>query len=86
MARKHAITEGVEAFEIKDEFYIQSVGNDIDVHMVAILQGAAHPMAWTRSEGDGRVVHLAPGHFYEVWENAAFKRLFRQSVAWMCKA
>jgi type 1 glutamine amidotransferase len=84
MAQKHAITEGVEAFEIKDELYIQSVRDDIDIHMVTVHQGVGHPMAWTRSEGNGRVVHLAPGHFFEVWENPAFKRLFRQSVAWVC--
>jgi len=51
--------------------------------MVAVNQGVAHPMAWSKQEGAGRVVHIAPGHFPEVWNHPLYQRLMLHAVNWL---
>ena len=82
LSRPHPVTDGVGAFSIVDELYTQEVG-EVDVHMAAVSDDVMHPMVWTRTEGDGRVVHLAPGHDREVWHHPSYQRLLRQSIAWV---
>jgi len=79
----HPITEGVEAFAVKDEFYMQEFEPGLDVHMVAIDRGQAYPMVWTRSEGAGRVAIIAMGHSDQVWTLPPYTRLVTQSVSWL---
>lgn len=81
--RPHPISAGIEAFTVHDEFYMQRLVSPVDVHMVAIDRGVAHPMVWTRSEGKGRVAHIAMGHSGLVWELEPFRRLFLQTAAWV---
>lgn len=81
MDRRHPITQDVGPFTVVDELYTQEYA-DVDVHAVAVDRGAAHPMVWTRAEGQGRVVHLAPGHDAAVWRNDAYRKLMRQAVNW----
>ena len=83
MYTAHAIIEGVEAFAVHDEFYMQRLVAPVDVHMVSFDRGLAYPMVWSKSEGQGRVVHLAPGHSELVWDQSPYQRLFLQSAAWV---
>jgi len=83
MYRPHPITEGIEAFAVKDEFYVQDYDETDDVHMVAIDRGVAYPMVWTRDQGQGRVAHIAMGHGPEVWRLPPYQRLVLQSIAWL---
>jgi uncharacterized protein len=83
LSRSHAITAGVGAFTVQDEFYMQRLVSPVDVHMVAIDRGVAHPMVWSRSEGAGRVAHIAMGHSGLVWELPLFHRLFLQAADWV---
>ncbi len=83
MAKAHPITNSINAFCILDEFYIQKPGEDIDIHMVAIDRGFTYPMVWSKMEGHGRVVHLAPGHSPEVWYHPEFKKLTINAVDWL---
>ena len=82
---EHPITAGIEAFTVRDEFYLQECERGIEVHMIALDRGVAHPMVWTRQEGAGRVAYLAMGHGTEVWELASFRRLLVQAIAWARK-
>ena len=83
MEHQHPILDGVGPFTVVDELYTQDYAN-VDVHAVAIDRGMAHAMVWTRTEGEGRVVHVAPGHDASVWAAPAYRRLLRQAVAWSC--
>jgi type 1 glutamine amidotransferase len=83
LSRSHAITHGIEAFSIRDEFYIQQVEPDVMVHMVAVDRGVAHPMVWSKSQGKGKVAYLAPGHGGEVWYHPAYQKLVEQTVDWL---
>ena len=85
LARQHPITAGVGAFGVHDEFYMQDVDKDIAIHMTAEDRGVVHPMVWTKPAVAGRVVYIAPGHTASTWANESFRRLLRQSVAWLTK-
>jgi len=81
--QSHPIIEDIDAFTVRDELYIQDVTDDARVHMIAVDRGLAHPMVWTRHEGRGRVVHLAPGHGENVWALAPYQRLTLQAIDWV---
>jgi type 1 glutamine amidotransferase len=79
----HPITKDVPAFEMYDEFYIERCEPSAAIHMSADYEGATYPMAWSRPEGVGRVVHIAPGHFPDVWNHPDYQRLMIQAVHWL---
>ena len=83
MYRPHPITEWIEAFAVTDEFYVQEYDQSADLHMVAIDRGVAHPMVWTREQGQGRVAHIAMGHGPAVWRLPQYQQLILQAVAWL---
>lgn len=82
---QHPITEGIPAFDVHDEFYIEHYESSVDIHMIAMQEGVAHPMVWSKQEGAGRVVHVAPGHFPEVWNLLPYQRLMIQAVNWLAE-
>ena len=86
MHLEHPITAGVGAFSVFDEFYQQQIEPDAAVHMIALDRGVAWPMVWSRTQGKGRVAHLAPGHDERVWNLPAYQRLVRQAVGWLGRA
>ena len=79
----HPITDGVEAFTVHDELYMERCEPSVNVHLVAIDRGVAYPLAWSKLEGRGRVAHVALGHSGEVWQSEPYRRLMRQSVGWL---
>jgi len=86
MASEHPITLGIEAFTVHDEFYVQQLVAPVEVHMVAIDRGVAHPMAWSKPEGRGRVAHIAMGHAEAVWNLPPYRRLLLQAIQWVVQA
>jgi len=81
----HQVTAGVRAFEVRDEFYFHRVDTEIAVHMVALHDGVAHPMVWTRQARHGRVAVVAPGHDGGVWVVPQYQQLITQSVDWLAQ-
>lgn len=81
--RRHPITAGIPAFTVHDEFYVQLYEPDVSIHMVALDRGVAHPMVWSRIEGQGRVAHVAPGHDGAVWKLKPYQQLMRQAADWL---
>jgi hypothetical protein len=86
MVRAHPTTQGIRAFTVNDELYIQKITEDAQIHMVTVDRGVAYPMVWTREEGRGRVAYVAPGHGSEVWDQPTYGRLLRQAAAWLTDA
>jgi type 1 glutamine amidotransferase len=80
---EHPITAGIDAFGVFDEFYIQQVKPDVQIHMMAVDRGTAYPMVWSRSEGQGKVAHVAMGHSALVWDLPQYQRLMLQAVDWL---
>jgi hypothetical protein len=83
MRHTHPITEGVPAFAVRDEFYVQDYDPGLAVHMVALDRGVAHPMVWTRTAGRGRVAYVAMGHDEGVWALPPYRRLMVQAADWL---
>jgi len=83
MYGEHPITAGIEAFTVHDEFYIETYTPDVHVHMVAFDRGITYPMVWSKTEGQGRVVHIAPGHSLAVWDLEPYQRLLLQAMDWL---
>ena len=81
--QQHPIIDGIEAFEVFDEFYIERHDDSVDIHMTAGLDGDVYPMVWSRSEGKGKVVHIAPGHDQRTWNVPAYRKLLLQSMSWL---
>ena len=81
--REHPITDGIKAFAVHDEFYVETYEPSVDVHMVALDRGVAHPMVWSKSEGRGRVAHVAIGHDEKVWNLEPYQRLMLQAIDWL---
>jgi uncharacterized protein len=79
----HPITAGIEAFSMHDEMYIERCAPSVDVHMLAVDRGVAYPMVWSKSEGRGRVAHVAMGHSALVWDLEPYRRLMLQAMAWL---
>jgi type 1 glutamine amidotransferase len=83
MFGEHPITAGIEAFTVHDEFYVETHTPAVQVHMVAFDRGVAYPMVWSKSEGGGRVAHIAPGHSREVWDLKPYQQLLLQAIEWL---
>ena len=71
------------ALTVSDEFYLQDCDPSLDVHMIALDRGVAHPMVWSRSEGEGRVAYVAMGHGESVWKHSLYQRLVIQALDWL---
>jgi uncharacterized protein len=83
LSHLHPIIDGIQSFEVHDEFYVQRCEPSVEIHMVAVNEGVAHPMVWSKSEGAGRVAHVAMGHFPEVWNLPSYQRLMIQTANWL---
>ena len=82
-SREHPITQGLFAFTVYDELYIQVYEDTVDIHMLAVDRGVAYPMVWSKNEGLGRVAHIALGHSRAVWTLAPYRRLMVQTIGWL---
>jgi type 1 glutamine amidotransferase len=80
---EHPLMKGIEPFTVHDEFYMETHMPSVNVHMVAFDRGVAYPMVWSKAEGQGRVAHIAPGHFREVWDLTAYQQLLFQTIDWL---
>lgn len=81
--REHPITQGVEAFTIQDELFINAYESDIEIHMAAQHRRTCHPLVWTRREGTGRVAYIGLGHSAKAWTLPAYRQLVMQALMWL---
>jgi hypothetical protein len=79
----HPITEGVGAFEVRDEHYHTERQPGVSLHMASMVDGVAHSQVWSKPQGQGRVAYVAPGHFPEIWVMPAYQRLLKQAAGWV---
>lgn len=73
-ARKHALTDGIEPFDVVDELYLADTIDGLDVLLDCEFEGetpkfvrstwphARHPVMYLRPIGDGAVLYLTLGH------------------------
>lgn len=78
----HPTTEGIEDFDVEDEIYISA--HDPHIHVLASAEwfGKAHPMAWVKPYGSGRVFYTTLGHGPGTFERAGMQKFLTQGVKW----
>ncbi len=82
----HALTAGVTSFTIQDEHYVMTLeARDAHVFLHSRSGHGLQPAGWTRTEGQGRVCVLTPGHNVEVWLHPGFQTLLRNGLHWLAK-
>ena len=84
----HAITDGLDDFELFDEYYEFEAADD-DLQVLAQrhrADGAVIPVMYARTVGDGRVVYLALGHDMRSWGEPPVRTLVRRALAWAAGA
>lgn len=80
---KHALTTNISSFTIKDEHYFMAMHNsDVDVFLTSHSEHGEQPAGWRRTEGDGRVAVLTPGHNLEVWLHPSYQTLISNTLHW----
>jgi type 1 glutamine amidotransferase len=67
---------------VTDEQYILDYDPRVHVLASALWQGAAVPVAWTKSWGKGRVFYLALGHDPKACRHEKFPILLQRGALW----
>lgn len=81
----HPVTEGLDEFFVKDEQYILDYDPRVRVLATSLWKGAAMPVVWTKTWGEGRVFYLALGHDGPACEHPMFKTLLTRGALWAGK-
>jgi type 1 glutamine amidotransferase len=75
------LTAGVAPFTLKDEHYFMTMSDTpVDIFLSATSEHGTQPAGWRRTEGQGQVVVLTPGHNVEVWLHPGFQTLLRNAA------
>jgi type 1 glutamine amidotransferase len=83
VAPDHPITAGVSDFVIHDEIYWGfRVRPDVTPLLTTTLPKSGKPLAWTRTQGESRVVYLQLGHGPSAYTNSSYRKLVAQSIRW----
>lgn len=81
----HAITEGLEDFEIDDELYAKLQG-DKDIHVLVNAWSdwseKTEPLVFIHQYGEGNVFHTAFGHDAKAVNTPAAQTLFARGCEW----
>jgi len=82
----HPLAAGSDIFTRKDEHYFMEMDDAaVDLFLTSSSDDGEQPAGWTRTEGDGRVCVLTPGHNVEVWLEPAYQQLILNAMRW-CQA
>ncbi|HSH79349.1 MAG TPA: ThuA domain-containing protein [Herpetosiphonaceae bacterium] len=82
----HSLVTGSTPFTLVDEHYIMDLDDgEADVFLTTTSEHGTQPGGWTRTEGDGRVCLLTPGHNLPVWLHPSYQALLRNALRWCGK-
>ena len=82
----HPLIVNVKSFAENDEHYMMAVdAMDTDVFLRTRSKHGSQAAGWTRTEGQGRVCVLTPGHTPEVWSHPEYQTLLRNGLVWLAK-
>jgi type 1 glutamine amidotransferase len=86
----HPTTAGLgDRFAIEEEFYTFRDNPRPRVHVLLRLDAASvgasgdYPLAWTHTQGAGRVYYNALGHFPATWNDRRFQQQLVAAVRWV---
>jgi type 1 glutamine amidotransferase len=80
----HHLTAGGAAFTVVDEHYFMELDDDqADVFLTTVSEHGTQPGAWIRTEGEGRVCVLTPGHNVDVWRHPSYQAIIQNALRWI---
>ncbi len=91
----HPVCRGVKSFEMREEFYFNLRFQQNDPRLTPLLEVPAlqgrteqgNVVAWAKErENGGRGFGTTCGHFYDNWQNAAFRKFILNAIAWTAQA
>lgn len=82
--KQHAITTGLEDFEIQDETYRHNLHKNACIRaLVRMNRGNERQcMGWVQTQGKGRVFYTGLGHGRPAWTNLHFQRFVVRGLYW----
>lgn len=79
----HPLTTGATSFTLTDEHYFMEMGEEpVETFLTSQSEHGEQPAGWTRTEGNGRVCVLTPGHNVEIWLEPAYQTLILNAMRW----
>lgn len=79
----HPLAEGSAPFTLTDEHYFVELDDaQADVFLTTASEHGVQPGGWARTEGQGRVCVLTPGHNLEVWLHRNYQSLLHSGLRW----
>jgi type 1 glutamine amidotransferase len=82
----HPLSVGSTPFTLKDEHYFMAMDDpQADVFLTTQSVHGEQPGGWRRSDGNGRVAVLTPGHNLEIWLHPSFRALVLNCLRWCSK-
>lgn len=78
----HPVTAGISDFDVEDEIYISAYEPTLQILASAQWHGRAHPMAWVKHFGQGRVFYTTLGHTADTFMRPAMQQLVMQGARW----
>lgn len=79
----HALAAGVTPFTVFDEHYQMAFDDqEAELFLTTTSEHGTQPGGWTRTEGDGRVCVISPGHNVEVWLQPSFQTVLLNALRW----
>jgi type 1 glutamine amidotransferase len=79
----HPLTNGVTPSIVKDEHYFMTLDDPhVDIFLMTRSIHGEQPAGWRRTDGEGRVAVLTPGHNLEVWMEPAYQKLILNTLHW----
>jgi len=79
----HPVTEGVPKFVVNDETYKgYSVDEGNQILLTSDTSGSQKEIGWAREYRNARVFFIQLGHGHDAYENANYRKLVSQAIAW----
>jgi len=79
----HPLASGVSPFTVFDEHYHMALDDqEAEMFLTTTSEHGTQPGGWTRTEGEGRVCVVSPGHNVEVWLEPSFQTVLLNALRW----
>jgi len=79
----HPTMQGISDFEVTDEIYISAHEPTLQILATAEWHNKAHPMAWVKEYGQGRVFYTTLGHTADTFKQPAMGQMMVQAARWV---
>jgi type 1 glutamine amidotransferase len=76
----------VPTFSAQDEHYFMALDDaEADICLLTTSEHGTQPGGWTRTEGEGRVCVLTPGHNVPVWLDPSYQIILDRLLRWCAR-